>query len=85
MTNTVPLTQLDQDQVKAVLSEYKIHNADISFKCDASVDDLIDIIEGNRYSFFWVILGLLNVRIEFTSQPFIFLIKLTKFPSRYSI
>src|SRR5690349_17083985 len=30
MTNTVPLTHLDLDEVKAVLSEYKIHNADIS-------------------------------------------------------
>ncbi|KAJ1660962.1 GTP-binding protein rbg1 [Dispira simplex] len=48
MTNTVPLTYLDLDQVKAVLSEYRIHNADISFKCDATVDDLIDVIEGNR-------------------------------------
>ncbi|KAF9139297.1 hypothetical protein EC957_005176 [Mortierella hygrophila] len=48
MTNTVPLTHLDLDEVKAVLSEYKIHNADISFKCDATVDDLIDVIEGNR-------------------------------------
>lgn len=48
MTNTVPLTHLDLDEVKAVLSEYKIHNADISFKCDATVDELIDVIEGNR-------------------------------------
>lgn len=48
MTNTVPLNHLDFDQVKAVLSEYKIHNADVSFKCDATVDDLIDVIEGNR-------------------------------------
>jgi small GTP-binding protein len=48
MTNTVPLTHLDQEQVKAILAEYKIHNADISFKCDATADDLIDVIEGNR-------------------------------------
>ncbi|KAI8871642.1 P-loop containing nucleoside triphosphate hydrolase protein [Ramicandelaber brevisporus] len=48
MTNTVPLTKIDHDQVKAILSEYKIHNADISFKCDATIDDLIDVIEGNR-------------------------------------
>ncbi|CAH1761472.1 10863_t:CDS:2 [Entrophospora sp. SA101] len=46
MTNTVPLTYLELDQVKAVLSEYRIHNADITFKCDATVDDLIDVIEG---------------------------------------
>lgn len=49
MTNTVPLTHLDLDQVKAVLSEYKIHNADINFKCDATIDDLIDVIEGRIY------------------------------------
>ncbi|KAI9291286.1 developmentally-regulated GTP-binding protein 1 [Neoconidiobolus thromboides FSU 785] len=48
MTNTVPLSYLDLDQVKAILSEYKIHNADVSFKCDATADDLIDVIEGNR-------------------------------------
>lgn len=31
-----------------MLQEYKMHNADILFKEDASVDDLIDVIEGNR-------------------------------------
>lgn len=45
MTNTVPLTQITQDEVKAVLSEYRIHNADISFKEDSSIDDLIDVVE----------------------------------------
>ena len=45
MTNTVPLTKLTFDEVKAVLSEYRIHNADISFKEDSSIDDLIDVIE----------------------------------------
>jgi len=48
LTQTVPLTQLDAESIKAILSEYKIHNADIVFRCDASADDLIDIIEGNR-------------------------------------
>ncbi|KAJ3181851.1 GTP-binding protein [Gaertneriomyces sp. JEL0708] len=48
MTSTVHLTHLDQDLVKAILSEYKIHNADIAFRCDATQDDLIDILEGNR-------------------------------------
>ncbi|CAI2188923.1 19702_t:CDS:2 [Funneliformis geosporum] len=49
MTNTVPLTNLDLDQVKAVLSEYRIHNADVNFKCDATVDEFIDVIEGRIY------------------------------------
>jgi small GTP-binding protein len=46
--SSVSLTQLDQDQIKAILQEYKIHNVDIMFRCDATADDLIDIIEGNR-------------------------------------
>ncbi|RKP01253.1 hypothetical protein CXG81DRAFT_12236 [Caulochytrium protostelioides] len=48
MTNSVPMTHMDQSFVKAILSEYKIHNADIHFKCDATEDELIDILEGNR-------------------------------------
>ncbi|PVU99858.1 hypothetical protein BB559_000338 [Furculomyces boomerangus] len=48
MSNTVPLTNLDLDSVKAILSEYRIHSADVSFRCDATADDLIDVIEGNR-------------------------------------
>ena len=30
------------------MQEYKMHNTDILFKEDATVDDLIDVIEGNR-------------------------------------
>ena len=30
------------------MQEYKIHNADLMFKEDSTVDDLIDMIEGNR-------------------------------------
>ena len=44
----VPQSELDIDLVKSILNEYKIHNADITLRCDASADDLIDIIEGNR-------------------------------------
>ena len=34
--------------VESPLQEYKMHSADILFKEDATVDDLIDVIEGNR-------------------------------------
>ena len=37
------------DTVRTVLSEYKIANADITLRCDATVDELIDVVEGNRY------------------------------------
>lgn len=32
-----------------ILGEYKIHNADVTLKYDANAEDLIDVIEGNRY------------------------------------
>jgi ribosome-interacting GTPase 1 len=31
-----------------ILSEYKISNADVMLRYDATSDDLIDVIEGNR-------------------------------------
>lgn len=34
--------------VKAVCSEYRIHNADVHLKEDCDVDDLVDCIEGSR-------------------------------------
>lgn len=48
ISHTVPLTKIDHDVVKAVLSEYKINSASVMFRCDATVDELIDVIEGNR-------------------------------------
>jgi len=44
----VPQSELDIDTVKTILSEYKIHNADITLRYDANADDLIDVVEGNR-------------------------------------
>jgi len=47
-TYTVQPTHLDEETVKAILGEYRIHNADVCLRCDATADDLIDVIEGNR-------------------------------------
>ncbi|KAI6692018.1 hypothetical protein NL676_019728 [Syzygium grande] len=47
-TSTVANTHLDLETVKAICSEYRIHNADITLRCDATADDLIDVIEGSR-------------------------------------
>lgn len=48
LNSMVPQSELDSDTVKTILSEYKIHNADVTLKYDATSDDLIDVIEGNR-------------------------------------
>jgi len=46
--HTVPLTHVDRQLVLSVMSEYKIHSADICFREDCTIDELIDVIEGNR-------------------------------------
>lgn len=45
ITSTVPLTHLDHDEIRAVMSEYRINSAEIAVRCDATVDDLIDVLE----------------------------------------
>ncbi|KAL6068231.1 Developmentally-regulated G-protein 3 [Balamuthia mandrillaris] len=47
-TSTVTPTHLDTEVCRSVLAEYKIHSADITLRCDATMDELIDVIEGNR-------------------------------------
>ncbi|EWG87883.1 Rbg1p [Saccharomyces cerevisiae R008] len=47
ITNTVPLTHLGNDEIRAVMSEYRINSAEIAFRCDATVDDLIDVLEAS--------------------------------------
>lgn len=44
----VAQSELDSDVVKSVLGEYKVHNADITLRSDCSMDDFIDVVEGNR-------------------------------------
>jgi len=46
--STVRLSHLDLKMVRNILHEYKIHNADILLREDCTVDDFIDVIEGNR-------------------------------------
>jgi len=39
---------LDKKLVTSILKEYKISNADVTLRCNATADELIDVIEGNR-------------------------------------
>lgn len=47
ITSTVDLS-IDDETIKTVLSEYKIHNALVNIREDITVDQLIDVIRGNR-------------------------------------
>jgi uncharacterized protein len=58
ITNTVPLTNIDHEEIHAVCSEYKINNADVAIRQPgATADDLVDVIEGNRYEIFEVLVS----------------------------
>lgn len=48
---TCPLTKMGddpRDTATRILGSYRIHNAEVLFREDCTVDDLIDVIEGNR-------------------------------------
>ena len=46
ITGGEKLSNLTPEVIKAICSEYKIHNADVSFRADCSEDEFIDILEG---------------------------------------
>lgn len=48
ISTTTALTQIDEETIKSICHEYRISNATFSIRCDASPDDIIDVIEGNR-------------------------------------
>ena len=44
----VNMTKMSDDTIRSILHEYRISNCDVTFRSDNTMDDLIDIIEGNR-------------------------------------
>jgi len=42
------LTKISKEEIRVVCHEYRILNAQINFKDDYTIDDLIDTLEGNR-------------------------------------
>lgn len=58
ITSTVPLTNITHEEIKAVMNEFRITSADISIRCDATVDDVIDILEAKSRSYIPVVYAL---------------------------
>jgi hypothetical protein len=48
IASTVKLTKTDLPTIKAVFNELKINNADVVIRTDIDIDELIDVISGNR-------------------------------------
>jgi small GTP-binding protein len=47
-TAATPLTKIAPEEIKAICSEYRLSSANVSFRTDATAEELIDVIEGNR-------------------------------------
>lgn len=48
VSTTVPLTHLDEKTIRSIINEYGVHNADILFRDDVTIDQFIDVIEDNK-------------------------------------
>jgi len=46
---SVPLTKLSKKEILKLLHEHKIHNADVLIYEDVSLEELNDVLEGNRH------------------------------------
>ncbi len=46
--HTVKLTRISEREIVAALNEYGHYNAEVIFRQDATLDELIDVLEGNR-------------------------------------
>lgn len=83
----VPQSHLDLENVRSILSEYRIHNADVTLRCDATADDLIDVVEGNRWV--WLVgvvtmlIALALLSVGSTYRVYTYLTKSIKYLSRW--
>ncbi|MDI6654655.1 MAG: GTP-binding protein [Candidatus Hydrothermarchaeota archaeon] len=48
ISSTIELTKLNEATIKALLGEYKIHNADVVIRGDIALEQLLDMVAGNR-------------------------------------
>jgi len=48
INSTVPLTKISENGISAVLNEYRMFNADVVIREDVSLDEFIDVLDGNR-------------------------------------
>ena len=46
--NNIELTKISDELIKNICHEYRLSNADLYFRCNATVEDLIDVLEANR-------------------------------------
>ena len=42
------MKNMSEDTIRSILHEYRISNCEVTFKSDSTMDELIDVVEGNR-------------------------------------
>lgn len=48
INHTVPLTKITNKEILSVMNQYGIYNAAVVLRSDVTIDEFIDVIEGNR-------------------------------------
>ena len=48
VSSTVPLTHLDEKTIRSIINEYGMHNADVLFRDDVTIDQFIDVLDRNK-------------------------------------
>ncbi|MDL2246444.1 GTP-binding protein [Methanobrevibacter sp. OttesenSCG-928-K11] len=74
VSSTVPLTHLDEKTIRSIINEYGMHNADILFRDDVTIDQFIDVLDRNKS--YVPMLILLN-KVDLVDEPYLEEIKKT--------
>lgn len=75
ISSTCQLVNITETDVRQLLHEYKIHSAEVLFREDCTIDQFIDIIEGNRkyvkclYVYNKIDMGSIEDCRRYASQP----------------
>ncbi len=48
IASTIKLTHVTPETIQVVLKEMRIHNADVVIRTDITIEELIDVVEGNK-------------------------------------
>ena len=48
VSSTVELTHLDEKTIRSIINEYGMHNADVLFRDDVTMDQFIDVLDRNK-------------------------------------
>lgn len=78
--STVPLTNLDEKTIRSIINEYGMHNADILFRDDVTMDQFIDVLDRNKS---YVPMIILLNKVDLVDQQYLNEIKKKQFQNLF--